>query len=125
MSLTGVDHWSEPPIDSCFGPGLQLEIATLVVDGRPETGQKLRGRLLLETYTDDDAKFLFEPVCSLTATARFEVAPNPPGSKRRQFSVEIAVDIVEGVIAVLAHVGLLICACPRFDNFGVESVGVS
>jgi hypothetical protein len=92
-----------------------------MVDGCPETGQELRRRLLLETNADDDAKLLLEPVGSLTATAGLEVTPNPPGSKCREFSIEIAVDILEGVIAVLAHVGSIVSGLRMedalFDSF--------
>jgi hypothetical protein len=101
---------------------IRLEIATLVVDGRPETGQELRRRLLLETNANDETKFLFEPIGGLTATAGLEVTPNPPGSKCRKFAIEIAVDILEGVIAVLAHVGSIVLAL-RWENALFDSFG--
>jgi hypothetical protein len=86
---------------------IRSEVAALVVDGRPETGEKLRRRLLLEANPDYDSKLLLEPIRSLTSAAGLEVAPDLPGSERREFPIEITVDILEGVIAVLAHLDLL------------------
>jgi hypothetical protein len=100
---------------------LRLEVAPLVVDGRPESCQKLGLWLLLETNADDEAKLLFEPKSGLTPPTGLEVTANPPGRKCGEFAIEIAVDILKGVIAVLGHVGSIIFGlspqeCSLFGN---------
>jgi hypothetical protein len=93
----------------------------LLVDRGSKAGEKFWWSFLVETETDDHSKPFFESVGSLTPTAGFEVPAHPPGSKRRELSIEIRVNLVEGVIAISAHTGPLMA-----QGLGtIQSVGAS
>jgi hypothetical protein len=87
-------------------------MAALIVQRGSEAGQKLRWSFLLKSAADDDAEPFLEPVCGLASTAGLQMTANLPCGVRRQLSIEIAVDVMKRVVAVLAHAG------SRSDGFG-------
>lgn len=67
-----------------------------------EAGQELGRHLFMQTFPDDDAKSFLENEGPLTTVALLEVAANTPDPVSSDLAIEVAVYVVEGVVA-FAH----------------------
>ena len=79
------------------------ETAAFMVDRSAEPCQKLWRRIFMQAKSDDNPESLLESVCRLATVAPLQVATNPPGRKRRELLIQIAVDVTQGVITEFAH----------------------